>query len=42
MHNDIPAGDVLLHAGDFTNIGSVDDIKKFSNDLKKLNDKFKL
>jgi hypothetical protein len=40
MHYEIPAGDVLLHAGDFSNIGSVDDVKKFFEHLKSLNNKF--
>jgi hypothetical protein len=41
MHQDIPSGDILIHAGDFSMIGSASEVKKFSEDLKKLNDKFK-
>lgn len=26
----VPAGDVFIHAGDFTNMGSIDDIKSFN------------
>ena len=41
MKTDVPPGDILLHAGDFTNMGSTEDITKFSNFLESLNDKFK-
>ncbi len=37
----IPAGDILIHAGDFTLAGSPDCIRKFSNFLQELNDRFK-
>jgi hypothetical protein len=40
MHHEIPAGDVLIHAGDFTSKGSIQDLKDFSTHLEKLNDKF--
>ena len=36
----LPAGDVLLHAGDFTNCGSLDQIMKFSQQMKELDAKF--
>ena len=38
--NPIPNGDVLIHAGDFTN-GGLDEVEKFSDFLKKLDDKFR-
>ena len=41
MHHEIPNGDVLIHAGDFTNIGKIQDVTKFSNELKALQNKFK-
>jgi predicted phosphodiesterase len=41
MLHEIPAGDVLIHAGDFTSVGSLDDVEKFDQDLKKLSEKFK-
>jgi hypothetical protein len=40
MQHEIPNGDVLLHAGDFTNMGRVDDVQKFSEQLLILNAKF--
>ncbi|CAF0856190.1 unnamed protein product [Brachionus calyciflorus] len=40
MHHEIPSGDILIHAGDFTNSGSIDDVIKFSNFLKTLDHKF--
>ena len=40
MQHQIPAGDILIHAGDFTSIGNVDEVKKFSEFLKTLDDKF--
>lgn len=40
MQHPIPAGDVLIHAGDFTTIGAPDDVQKFSNDLKTLSELF--
>ena len=41
MYHKIPNGDVLIHAGDFTNLGSLEEIKEFSDFLKTLDDKFK-
>lgn len=41
MNHPIPSGDVLIHAGDFTNYGGIDEVEKFSDFLKKLDDKFK-
>ena len=41
MHHEIPDGDVLIHAGDFTNVGKIEDVKKFSGELKVLENKFK-
>ena len=41
MTNEIPDGDILIHAGDFTSIGKIDEVKKFSDFLKSLNNKFK-
>ncbi len=40
MYHEIPAGDVFIHAGDFTNVGSIKDVTNFSKFLKKLDDKF--
>ena len=40
MQHHIPAGDVLIHAGDFTGVGQIDEIKKFSEFLKSLDGKF--
>ncbi len=40
MQHPIPLGDVLIHAGDFTGIGKLDEVKKFSEFLKTLDDKF--
>ena len=37
----IPSGDILLHAGDFTGQGSEKDIRHFNDFLGTLNDKFK-
>ncbi len=37
----IPKADVLIHAGDFTGIGSYDEIKKFNDFLKSIDDKVK-
>lgn len=43
-HDDIsmPEGDMLIHAGDFTNIGSPKEILNFNNWLGKLNYKHKI
>lgn len=41
MYHQIPAGDVLIHAGDFTNVGSETDVTNFSNYLKTMDEKFK-
>lgn len=38
----IPDGDVLIHAGDFTNIGEFDDIRRFSSFLGELPHKYKV
>ena len=40
MQHPIPLGDVLIHAGDFTTIGKLDEVKKFSEFLKTLDDRF--
>ena len=40
MTHPIPNGDILIHAGDFTN-GGLDEVETFSNFLKKLDDKFR-
>ena len=40
MQHQIPSGDILIHAGDFTSIGKVEEVKKFSEFLKTLDDKF--
>jgi len=37
----IPNGDVLVHAGDFSNVGKIQDLIKFSSELKLLDNKFK-
>ncbi len=37
----IPAGDIFIHAGDFTHGGSPKCVNKFSNFLQELDDKFK-
>lgn len=31
--NDIPNGDVLLHCGDFTNFGELDEIQRFNQQI---------
>lgn len=41
MTHPVPAGDILIHAGDFTNTGTETCINKFSEFLGSLNDKFK-
>lgn len=41
MKYKIPAGDVLIHAGDFTNYGRFVEVEKFANFLKTLDDKFR-
>ena len=41
MTNEIPDGDILIHAGDFTSIGKIDEVRKFSAFLKSLDEKFK-
>ena len=41
MQHMIPSGDILIHAGDFTSIGKIDEVQKFSEFLKTLDDKFK-
>ncbi len=38
----LPPGDVLIHAGDFTSVGSLDDVKKFDKELKELDYKYKV
>ena len=38
---EIPNGDVLIHAGDFSNVGKIQDVIKFSSELKSLDKKFK-
>ena len=41
MTHPIPNGDILIHAGDFTNYGGIEEVEKFSSFLKTLDDKFK-
>lgn len=41
MIHQIPGGDVLLHAGDFTLSGKLEEVNKFSEFLGTLNDRFK-
>jgi len=41
-HLEVPEGDVLIHAGDFTNIGQPQDVKDFSDFLGKLPHKHKI
>eukprot|EP00056_Hartaetosiga_gracilis_P005222 m.82616 g.82616 ORF g.82616 m.82616 type:complete len:364 (+) comp12092_c1_seq4:931-2022(+) len=38
----LPEGDVLIHAGDFTNVGRVDEVKEFSAFLKSTDFKHKI
>uniref|UniRef100_A0A0N5BGT0 Metallophos domain-containing protein n=1 Tax=Strongyloides papillosus TaxID=174720 RepID=A0A0N5BGT0_STREA len=38
----IPPGDILIHAGDFTNFGSIEEIDKFNDDLQKLPHTYKV
>ena len=33
MTHDVPYGDVLIHAGDFTNVGKIKDVLHFKNFL---------
>lgn len=40
MKYEIPSGDVLIHAGDFTMNGSIRDVEKFAKDLTNLQSKF--
>jgi len=39
---DIPDGDVLIHAGDFSKIGSLEEIQKFRSELESLPHKYKV
>ena len=39
--SEIPSGDVFIHAGDISRYGELKELKKFTNWIKKLNDKFK-
>lgn len=41
MKDPIPSGDILIHAGDFSNFGAIKEVDKFSQFLKTLDDKFK-
>lgn len=41
MLHKIPAADVLLHAGDFTGMGSYDQVMEFNSFLETLNDRIK-
>lgn len=41
MLHSIPAGDVLIHTGDFTDFGSEAEVSRFSNFLETIHDKFK-
>lgn len=41
MIHEIPSGDVLIHAGDFSRSGRPHEIQEFNLFLKSLNDKFK-
>nr|CAD2179526.1 unnamed protein product [Meloidogyne enterolobii] len=38
----IPPGDVLLHCGDFTNFGDLDELEKFNKELKQLPHRYKI
>ena len=40
LQYEIPEGDILIHAGDFTQVGSSGCVQKFSNFLETLNDRF--
>jgi Icc-related predicted phosphoesterase len=42
MTHAIPDGDVLIHAGDFTNVGSVKDVERFDAWLGSLPHKYKI
>ena len=43
-HNllNVPEGDVFIHAGDFTMVGAEEEVRSFSNFLKKLPHKYKI
>lgn len=38
---ELPRGDVLLHAGDFSGTGTLDEVKRFSSWLGSLGDRYK-
>ena len=38
----IPEGDVLIHAGDMTNVGSLEDVARFNGFLKSLRHRYKI
>ena len=38
---DLPEGDILIHAGDFTMKGEIDEVKQFSNWLSSIKDQFR-
>jgi Icc-related predicted phosphoesterase len=42
MKEKIPEGDVLVHSGDFTNVGSKEDVVAFNNWIGKLPHKYKI
>lgn len=42
MSLDVPDGDVLIHAGDFTNVGSAGDVERFNQWLGELTHKHKV
>ena len=37
----VPDGDILLHAGDATMMGTPDELKKFNKDLGRIKEQFK-
>ncbi len=41
LHESIPAGDILLHAGDFTAAGSLSEVKLFNDFLGSIKNRFK-
>ena len=42
MYYPIPDGDILVHAGDFTNVGEIYDVRRFANFLHNLPHKRKI
>ena len=41
-HMEVPPGDILVHAGDFTNVGLEGDVRRFKEFLAKLPHKHKV